>query len=107
VVAIVLAFVCEGRVGCSRTQQPAPALPTRCAVRLASGCGLSVIGVENAGEEPLADVVVDEHRTFVAGAGLGEHRTEQRVDRAAHTGGKTRILPQESGEQGRARARET
>jgi hypothetical protein len=67
---------------------------------------LGVEGVENGGEQPPTHVVVDEHRAFVAGACLGEHRAEERINRTAHAGDKARVLPQERGEQGRARPRQ-
>src|SRR5271156_998576 len=65
-----------------------------------------IVGVEHAQKQPLADVVVDEHRPFVAGARLVQHRSEKRVDRAAHAGGKARILSQQGSKQRRARARQ-
>jgi hypothetical protein len=67
---------------------------------------LSVKGVEYAGQKPLADLVVDKHRALGAGAGFGEHRAEELIDRAAHAGDKAWILPEQRGEQGRARARQ-
>ena len=45
-----------------------------------SGAASCVIGVEDADEQPLANLVVEENRAFVARARLGQHRAEEAVD---------------------------
>ena len=50
--------------------------------------------------------VVDEHRGFVALAHLAQHSVEQGADRAGHAGMKSRVLPQQGGQQCRTGARQ-
>src|SRR5580692_3248341 len=65
-----------------------------------------IIALEQAAQHRLALCVGYEDFIFAAGAHFTQHGREPAGDRTAHAGMKTRVLAQQGGKQGRARARQ-
>ena len=66
----------------------------------------AVIACEQAAQHGLALRIIQEDRRLVAGAHVGEHRTDHGADRAGDAGVQRRVLPQDGGEERGAGARQ-